>query len=102
MPDERMDSIRQGIGAPAESPEGQAAAEERRRLAAEGPEIGGGMGGTSDADTPGDEAQGSAARFAGSDDAESGIRDRLEDQSRLLRETREAGMRATGGGESDG
>ena len=102
MPDERMDSIRQGIGAPAESPEGQAAAEERRRLAAEGPEIGGAMGGTSDADSAGDEAQGNAARFAGSDDAGSGaIRDRLEDQSRVLRETREAGMRAEGGGEAD-
>ena len=56
MPDERRDSIAQGIGVPEESPEGKRAEEERRRRAAEGPEIGGGMGGTSDADTPADEA----------------------------------------------
>ena len=61
MPDERQDSIRQGIGAPEESPTGQAAAEERRRLAAEGSEIGGGIGGTSDADSAADEAQANAA-----------------------------------------
>ncbi len=64
MPDERQDSIRQGIGAPAESPEGQAAAEERRRRAAEGPEIGGGIGGTSDVDSAADEAQANAAARA--------------------------------------
>jgi len=56
MPDERKDSIEQGIGTPEESPTGRAAEEERRRRAAEGPEIGGGMGGTSDADSPADEA----------------------------------------------
>lgn len=56
MPDERQDSIRQGIGAPEESPTGQAAAEERRQKAAEGPPIGGGMGGTSDAEIAGEEA----------------------------------------------
>ena len=56
MPDERKDSIEQGIGAPKESPRGQEAAEERQRRAANGPEIGGGMGGTSDADSPADEA----------------------------------------------
>ena len=56
MPDERRDSIEQGIGAPDESPSGREAAEQRRKRAAEGPEIGGGMGGTSDADSPGDEA----------------------------------------------
>jgi hypothetical protein len=61
MPDERQDSIRQGIGAPQESPEGQVAAAERKRLAAEGPEIGGGIGGTSDADSAADEAQSNAA-----------------------------------------
>jgi CBS domain-containing protein len=54
--DERLDSIRQGIAAPRESPVGRAAEEERRRRAAEGPQIGGGMGGTSDAETPGGEA----------------------------------------------
>ena len=56
MPDERQDSIRQGIGAPEESPEGQAAAERRRELNRDAPEIGGGMGGTSDADSPADES----------------------------------------------
>ena len=56
MPDERRDSIEQGIGVPDESPAGKRAEEERRRRAAEGPEIGGGMGGTSDADSAADEA----------------------------------------------
>ena len=56
MPDERRDSIEQGIAVPEESPKGRTAAEERTRRAAEGPEIGGGLGGTSDADSPGDEA----------------------------------------------
>ena len=57
MADERQDSIRQGIGVPPESEVGKAAAEEKRKRNAQGPEIGGGMGGTSDADSPGDEAQ---------------------------------------------
>ena len=57
MADERQDSIRQGIGVPPESEIGKAAAEEKRKRNAQGPEIGGGMGGTSDADSPGDEAQ---------------------------------------------
>ena len=61
MPDERQDSIRQGIGVPEESPTGVAAEEERRRRAAEGPQIGGAMGGTSDAESSGDEAQMNAA-----------------------------------------
>lgn len=61
MPDERQDSIRQGIGVPKESPTGAAAEEERRKRAAEGPPIGGAMGGTSDAERPGDEAQMNAA-----------------------------------------
>ena len=61
MPDERKDSIEQGIGAPEESPRGREAAEENRRRAAEGPEIGGGMGGTSDSDSAGDEASHNAA-----------------------------------------
>jgi hypothetical protein len=56
MPDERQDSIRQGIGAPEESEAGKAAAEERRRRAADGAPIGGGLGGTSDTDSPGEEA----------------------------------------------
>jgi hypothetical protein len=63
MPDERQDSIRQGIGAPDESPIGKAAEQERRRKAVDGPEIGGGMGGTSDSDSPADEAQRQAAEY---------------------------------------
>jgi hypothetical protein len=62
MPDERKDSIEQGIGAPPESPRGQQAAREREQRAARGPEIGGAMGGTSDSDRPADEAQMNAAR----------------------------------------
>ena len=54
--DERQDSIRQGIGAPEESPTGKAAEQERRERAAKGPQIGGAMGGTSDAESAGDEA----------------------------------------------
>ena len=69
MPDERQDSIRQGIGVPEESPTGVAADEERRRLAAEGPRIGGAMGGTSDAEGAGDEAQMNAAMRQADDDA---------------------------------
>jgi hypothetical protein len=56
MPDERLDSIRQGMGVPEESEIGRKADEQRRRLAAEGPEIGGGLGGTSDSDSAPDEA----------------------------------------------
>lgn len=62
MADERKDSIEQGVGAPEESPRGAEAAEERRRLASEGGEIGGGLGGTSDADTAGDESSYAAQR----------------------------------------
>lgn len=62
MPDERQDSISEGIHAPEESPSGQDAAEENRRRAAEAPEIGGGVGGTSDADSPSDQARYDAQR----------------------------------------
>jgi hypothetical protein len=62
MPDERQDSMKQGIGAPPESEAARQAAEARRRRNAESPEIGGEMGGTSDADSPGDEAGYDAAR----------------------------------------
>ena len=68
MPDERQDSIRQGIGVPEESPTGVAAEEERRRLAAEGPQIGGAMGGTTDAEGAGEEAQMNAAMREAEDD----------------------------------
>ena len=57
MPDERQDSIRQGIGVPPESEIGKAAECDRQARAADGPPIGGGMGGTSDAETAPEEAQ---------------------------------------------
>ena len=72
MPDERQDSIRQGIGVPEESPTGVAAEEERRRLAAEGPRIGGAMGGTSDAEDAGQEAGMNAAMREAEEQAENG------------------------------
>jgi hypothetical protein len=99
MPDERQDSIRQGIQAPAESPEGTAAAEARRRRAAEGPQIGGAMRGTSDSDSPGEEAQAAAARSDAGDSLDGG--DGSADRQRVLEETREAGRRAQGGGVAD-
>jgi hypothetical protein len=81
MPDERQDSISQGIGAPEESPSGQAAAEERARKAADAPPIGGAMGGTSDVDSPADEAQhDAAAHHEGEVD---------DDPAELYRETHE-------------
>ena len=57
MADERQDSIRQGVGVPPESEVGRQADRERRKRNAEGPEIGGGLGGTSDAETAPDEAR---------------------------------------------
>ena len=72
MPDERQDSIRQGIGVPEESPTGVAAEEERRRLAAEGPQIGGALGGTTDAESAGDEAQMNAAMREAADNEQKG------------------------------
>ena len=57
MPDERQDSIRQGVGVPPESPVGQEAAAKNCKQNAEGPPIGGGMGGTSDAETAPEESQ---------------------------------------------
>lgn len=63
MPDERQDSIRQGISAPEESQIGDRAADERRREAADS-RIGGGMGGTSDVDSPADDAAARAAMRA--------------------------------------
>jgi hypothetical protein len=84
MPDERQDSIRQGIHAPEESPIGRAAAEARRQRAAEGPPIGGAMGGSTDSDSPAEEAQARAAREApGQSAGGDGT-----DASRTLRDTR--------------
>jgi hypothetical protein len=64
MVDERKDSIEQGIGVPPESPIGKTAEDARRRKAAESPEIGGGLGGTSDSDSPAQQAQFEAERRA--------------------------------------
>lgn len=64
MPDERLDSMQQGIGAPPESPAAQQADAERRAAIAQNPspvELEGAMGGTSDADSPADEADVRAA-----------------------------------------
>ncbi|HEU4566307.1 MAG TPA: hypothetical protein VFS05_16710 [Gemmatimonadaceae bacterium] len=65
MPDERMDSIREGVAPPPESPEAKRAAEERRRKLAEEPPVEEGLGGTSDAETAADEARMDAARWRG-------------------------------------
>lgn len=68
MPDERQDSMRQGIGAPPESPTAQEADAARRAEIAGNPnpiEMEGAMGGTSDADRPGDEADADAAMNRG-------------------------------------
>lgn len=75
MPDERQDSIRQGIHAPEESPSGQEAAERNRKAAPDAPEIGGGMGGTSDADSPADEALYEAQQAEAEEREESGKRE---------------------------
>jgi hypothetical protein len=57
MVGEQQDSIRQGIGVPPESRVGQGAAREKQKRAAEGPPIGGGIGGPSDAETAPEESQ---------------------------------------------
>ena len=49
--DERQDSIRQGIGVPPESQVGREALREKQKRAGEAQPLGGGMGGTSDAET---------------------------------------------------
>lgn len=64
MPDERLDSIRRGIHAPPESPSGAAAERRRKTRTARGPVIGGEMGGTTDAETAGEEADMDAKRRA--------------------------------------
>lgn len=72
MPDERLDSIRQGIHAPEESPSGSEAEQERARRVAQDRPIDGAMGGTSDAETAGQEADMNARRKAGEQAAENG------------------------------
>jgi len=62
MPDERLDSMRQGIAAPPESPEAQQADRERREELLRHPvEMESAMGGTSDAERAGDQADMDAA-----------------------------------------
>jgi hypothetical protein len=58
MPDERLDSMRQGIGAPPESPAAQQADAERRAdlRANPSPPMESAMGGSNDADRAGEEA----------------------------------------------
>ena len=106
MPDERLDSMRQGIGAPPESAEARRADEERREAIARDPvEMEGAMGGSSDSDSPGDEAAVDAAMRRGIDDERSasggGDADAAGLDPRTARETREAGLRAQGGGSPD-
>ncbi len=56
--DERQDSIRKGIAVPPESQVGQEAARQKEEHDARMPcQKTGGMGGTSDADSPADEAE---------------------------------------------
>mgnify|MGYP003579377346 CR=1 FL=1 len=68
MPDERRDSIEQGIGAPDESPIGRTARTKRAEEAGDAPPMDSAMGGTSDADSPGDEAQQKALEHARNQD----------------------------------
>ena len=58
MPDERLDSMQHGIGAPPESPAAQHADEARRADLRENPSppMEGAMGGSNDADRAGDQA----------------------------------------------
>jgi hypothetical protein len=69
MPDERLDSIRQGIHAPEESPSGTEAERQRARRVAQDRPIDGAMGGTSDAETAGQEADMNARRQAAEEEA---------------------------------
>jgi len=57
MVDERQDSIQQGVGVPPESEVGREAERQKQQHNAEAPPIGGGMGGTSDAETAPEESQ---------------------------------------------
>ncbi len=68
MPDERLDSMQQGIGAPPESPVAKEADAQRRAELARNPSpvpMEGAMGGTSDAERAGDEADMNAALHRG-------------------------------------
>jgi hypothetical protein len=66
MPDERLDSMRQGIAPAPESPEARRADAERRADNLEHPlEMEGAMGGTSDSERAGDQANQDAELHAG-------------------------------------
>jgi hypothetical protein len=68
MPDERLDSMQQGIGVPPESPAAQEADAERRAELLRNPSpvpMEGAMGGTSDPERAGDEADMNAALHRG-------------------------------------
>ncbi len=71
MPDERMESMQRGIAPPPESPAAADAARQRtealRHQPADAPLPEGAMGGTSDAETAGDEARMNAAMSRGPD-----------------------------------
>ena len=108
MPDERLDSMQQGIAPAPESPEAKRADEERRAENVRNPlEMESAMGGTSDAEGAGDAASLDAALRVGlADDAtrQTGSADDAggaDQQARTVQETREAGLRAQGGGSSD-
>ena len=71
MPDERAESIQQGIAAPEESEIGRRADEERRTHLNDSPILpDGAMGGTSDADNASDEAHFNANRATEGSDVE--------------------------------
>jgi hypothetical protein len=68
MPDERLDSMRQGIGAPPESPAAQKADAERREQIVRDPSpvpMESAMGGTSDAGSAADDVDADAVLRAG-------------------------------------
>lgn len=82
MSDERMKSTREGIAAPPESAEGKRADDERRqKLSEQTPQQrpDSAMGGTSDADSPGDEAFVEASQGLDEDDDARAERARNED-----------------------
>jgi len=72
MPDERMESMQRGIAPPPESPAAADAARRRtealRHQPADAPLPDGAMGGTSDAETAGDEARMNTAIRRGQDE----------------------------------
>ena len=70
MPDESLDSMRQGIQAPPESPIASAAARDREKKLAREQPIDGAMGGTSNAESAGDEADMDAKRHASENPSE--------------------------------